>query len=185
MNLSLWSLTIEGGGKMMASDLHVEATDLTIDAGGVLSLSGEGYKLADGSGQGVNGAINFGRGTSSQSGSSGGGHGGTAGRGSATDYVGLPYGNLYEPADFGSSGGGVTGLKGKNAHSVSLDPLTVKYIYTGSIFIQIIACVLILKQLFASGDHVSHNCLNKLIGLSPLLAFFIKSSSSLQLQPIE
>ena len=115
MNLSVISLTIEGGGRMLGSDLHVEATDLIIDAGGVLSLSEEGYKLADGNGQGVNGVINFGRGTGSGSGSSGGGHGGTGGKGSLSgaDYVGLPYGNLYEPTDFGSSGGGVTGLKGK------------------------------------------------------------------------
>ena len=113
MNLSVTSLTIEGGGKMVGSDLHIEATDLTIDAGGELSLTGEGYKLSDGTGQGVNGVINFGRGVGSGTGSSGGGHGGTGGRGSATKYVGLPYGNLYEPTGFGSSGGGVTGQEGK------------------------------------------------------------------------
>ena len=109
MNLSLSSLTIEGGGKMFGSDLHIEAITLTIDADGELSLTGEGYKYSDGTGQGVNGVINFGRGVDAGTGSSGGGHGGTGGRGSFTKYVGLPYGNLYEPTDFGSSGAGETG----------------------------------------------------------------------------
>lgn len=109
MSLDVSSLTIEGGGKMIGSDLHIEAINLTVDADGELSLTGEGYKYSDGNGQGVNGVINFGRGVVSGTGSSGGGHGGSGGRGSSTKYVGLPYGNLYEPADFGSSGGGETG----------------------------------------------------------------------------
>lgn len=112
MNLSVTSLTIEGGGEMKGNDLHIEANDVTIDFGGELSLTGGGYKLSDGTGRGVNGGINTGRGLSSQSGSSGGGHGGSGGRGSATMYVGLPYGNVYEPTDFGSSGGGNQGQEG-------------------------------------------------------------------------
>lgn len=112
MALSVTTLTVEGGGEMLGSDLHIEANDLTIEAGGKLSLNGEGYKLTDGAGRGINGVINFGRGASSSSGSSGGGHGGTGGKGAATNYVGLPYGNLYEPTDFGCSGGGVAGQKG-------------------------------------------------------------------------
>ena len=113
MSLTVSSLNIEGGGKVIGSDLHIEATDLVIDAGGELSFIGKGYKLSDGTTKGVNGVINFGRGHGSGSGSSGGGHGGTGGKGSATKYVGLPYGNLYEPNNFGSSGGGTAGQEGK------------------------------------------------------------------------
>lgn len=113
MNLTVISLAIEGGGKLIGSDLHIEATDLIIDAGGELSLTGEGYQLSDGTGQGVNGVINLGRGLPSGIGSSGGGHGGSGGRGSTTEYIGLPHGNLYEPTDFGSSGGGIAGQEGK------------------------------------------------------------------------
>ena len=97
---------------MIGNDLNIEVVNLTIDAGGELSLSGEGYKLSDGTGTGVNGAINYGRGLGSGSGASGGGHGGTGGRGSSTPFVGLPYGNLYEPNTFGSSGGGAVGREG-------------------------------------------------------------------------
>ena len=97
---------------MFASDLHIEVVNMTVDAGGQLMLAGEGYKLADGAGSGVNGVINYGRGVGSGAGSSGGGHGGTGGRGSNPGYVGLPYGNLYEPTAFGSSGGGSSGSGG-------------------------------------------------------------------------
>lgn len=124
-NLSVTSFTIEGGGKMIASDLRMNVVNLTIDAGGELSLTGEGYKLADGSGTGVNDVINYGRGRGSRAGYSGGGHGGTGGRGSSTPMVGLPYGNLYEPDAFGSSGGGVVGKEGKYCFSNFLSYLTL------------------------------------------------------------
>ena len=39
-------------------------------------------------------------------GSSGAGHGGTGGLGTNQNRVGTPYGNLYEPTDFGCHGGG-------------------------------------------------------------------------------
>ena len=42
-------------------------------------------------------------------GSSGAGHGGTGGLGTNQNRVGTPYGNLYEPTDFGCLGGGVNG----------------------------------------------------------------------------
>ena len=40
------------------------------------------------------------------SGASGAGHGGSGGRGQHEPFTGSAYGNLYEPNDFGSSGGG-------------------------------------------------------------------------------
>ena len=61
----------------------------------------------------MNGQINRGLGSGAGRGASGGGHGGTGGRGKTTPKVGLPYGNMYEPAEFGSSGGGATGKAGK------------------------------------------------------------------------
>ena len=42
-------------------------------------------------------------------GSSGAGHGGTGGLGTNQNRVGTPYGNLYEPTDFGCRGGGTVG----------------------------------------------------------------------------
>ena len=39
-------------------------------------------------------------------GASGGGHGGSGGRGQVEPFTGAAYGNLYEPDDFGSTGGG-------------------------------------------------------------------------------
>ena len=45
-----------------------------------------------------------GRGQFGGSGCSGGGHGGTSGRGGNTALTGQPYGHLYEPTEFGSSG---------------------------------------------------------------------------------
>ena len=39
-------------------------------------------------------------------GASGAGHGGSGGRGEREPFTGSGYGNLYEPNDFGSSGGG-------------------------------------------------------------------------------
>ena len=42
-------------------------------------------------------------------GSSGAGHGGTGGLGTNQNRVGTPYGNLYEPTDFGCRGGGASG----------------------------------------------------------------------------
>lgn len=45
-------------------------------------------------------------------GASGGGHGGNGGRGENDPYTGVPYGNLYEPDNFGSAGGGATNQAG-------------------------------------------------------------------------
>ena len=46
------------------------------------------------------------------SGSSGAGHGGSGGRGENEPFCGSPYGNLYEPNEFGSSGGGTANNAG-------------------------------------------------------------------------
>ena len=54
----------------------------------------------------MNGLMNKGKGKRVTLGASGAGHGGSGGRGKDEPYTGLPYGNLYEPNEFGSSGGG-------------------------------------------------------------------------------
>ena len=66
-------------------------------------------------GTGTNGQINKGRGRGTTLGASGGGHGGNGGRGQNDPYTGVPYGNLYEPDNFGSAGGGPSNQAGQFA----------------------------------------------------------------------
>ena len=114
MNLTVRVLHIEGGGKVEGSDLRILAENISINTEGLLSVSGRGYKQSDGTGQGVHGTINLGLGPGTSVAASGGGHGGTGGRGKNTPKVGVPYGNMYEPVEFGSSGGGASGKAGNN-----------------------------------------------------------------------
>lgn len=113
MKLTTQLLHVEGGGKVIASDLRILSENISVNAEGILDLSGQGYNLEHGKGSGVNGPINKGLGAGSSHGASGGGHGGTGGRGRSNVVIGLPYGNLYEPVEFGSSGGGSLGKPGK------------------------------------------------------------------------
>ena len=114
MNLTVRVLHIEGGGKVEGSDLRILAENISINTEGILTVSGHGYKQSDGTGQGVHGKINRGLGPGNGVAASGGGHGGTGGRGKNTPKVGVPYGNMYEPLEFGSSGGGSSGKAGKH-----------------------------------------------------------------------
>ena len=114
MNLTVRVLHIEGGGKVEGSDLRILAENISINTEGILTVSGHGYKQSDGTGQGVHGKINRGLGPGNGVAASGGGHGGTGGRGKNTPKVGVPYGNMYEPVEFGSSGGGLSGKAGKH-----------------------------------------------------------------------
>lgn len=107
MNLSVTLLHIEGGGRLESSNLNVKAQNISVNAKGIINLAGRGYQLKHGTSQGVHGRANPGLGPGTSGGASGGGHGGTGGRGEAVHKVGLPYGNMYEPAEFGSSGGGI------------------------------------------------------------------------------
>ena len=112
MNLTVQVLHIEGGGKVEASDLTIQATNVSINAGGLFAFSGNGYTLQHGTKQGVHGRTNPGLGPGTSTGASGGGHGGTGGRGEITTFVGQPSDNMYEPVEFGSSGGGPNGKAG-------------------------------------------------------------------------
>lgn len=118
MNLTVKLLHVEGGGRVESSDLQVLAENISINTDGLFTLNGRGYSFDHGTSTGINGKINKGRGSFINSGSvyngaSGGGYGGTGGRGKTSPIVGLPYGNLYEPWEFGSSGGKGSGTAGK------------------------------------------------------------------------
>ncbi|XP_071506021.1 uncharacterized protein [Diadema antillarum] len=107
ITLNVGSLDVEGGGEVRFSHAFIQAENLTIDDGGHLHSDGFGYNTTNIL-NATNG-VNIGRGNCHISGSSGGGHGGTSGRGVGADQTGQPYGNLYEPFDFGSVGGGDCG----------------------------------------------------------------------------
>ena len=125
VNLTVRVLHIEGGGKLEASDLRVLAENISVNTEGALSVSGHGYQQSDGTGEGVHGQINRGLGAGTSRAASGGGHGGTGGRSKTTPRVGLPYGNMYEPVDFGSSGGGEPGKAGE-----CLEGFTLRFCFT-------------------------------------------------------
>ncbi|XP_038052472.1 uncharacterized protein LOC119725183 [Patiria miniata] len=104
------ALFVEGGGLFHGTRLWIQSTNVTIDDGGSLNVDAEGYSVADA--QDIPNSVNLGRGFTNSSGSSGGGHGGTSGRGAAALKTGQAYGSLYEPYEFGSSGGGANGGSG-------------------------------------------------------------------------
>jgi len=107
INLTAIAILIQGGGVMQGTRVVLTAVNVTVDDGGSLDSNGLGYHVRDGrpSTPGLNGPINLGLGYDSIYGASGGGHGGSSGRGGAQPLVGLPYGDLYEPYMIGSSGG--------------------------------------------------------------------------------
>ena len=105
--LKVRALFVEGGGVFQVTRLHFLAENLTVDDGGLLTSEGLGYNYTHGTSQGLLGSVNTGTGFTSSLGSSGGGHGGSGGRGINMKKTGQPYGDLYEPTVYGSSGGGV------------------------------------------------------------------------------
>ncbi|CAH1775844.1 unnamed protein product, partial [Owenia fusiformis] len=100
----MFDLFVEGGAKMIGTQMYINAINITIDDGGEIQSDGQGYRPTDQ--KNTDTGVNLGTGTTSGSGSSGGGHGGTSGRGGGTASTGQPYGNLFEPTLIGSSGGG-------------------------------------------------------------------------------
>ena len=108
--LKVVALFVEGGGLFHGTRLTINATNVTIDDGGSLNVDGEGYSVADS--QDIQNGVNIGLGFTDMQGSSGGGHGGTSGRGAGAVKTGQPYGSLYEPFEFGSAGGGSSGGSG-------------------------------------------------------------------------
>ncbi|KAL8620479.1 hypothetical protein ACOMHN_056871 [Nucella lapillus] len=111
---------VDGGGVVRGMHLYIHTTNMTVDASGVVSADGLGFKPTDGPSRqgdsvrrGHNGVINPGQGHSNGRVGSGAGHGGSGGRASEEGVqVGFPYGDLYQPELFGSAGGGEGGGAG-------------------------------------------------------------------------
>nr|XP_054759174.1 uncharacterized protein LOC129265182 [Lytechinus pictus] len=92
------TVTIEGGGILSARALTLDTYSLVVDSQGTVTASGQG--LIDGPGY-------HGDDTS------GAGHGGIGGRGSGQEaHVGVTYGSVRQPAEFGSGTGGSNGAGG-------------------------------------------------------------------------
>ena len=113
------ALFIEGGGFLEATCFTVNAENITIDDGGVLSANGRGYHpnhtQAIHGDIALHGLVNEGMPDEFVAEGVGAGHGGSGGRGpvDVTFGAGRPYGDLYEPYVFGSAGGpGPGGLTG-------------------------------------------------------------------------
>lgn len=101
---------LEGGGTIKGTDINMDAVNLTIDDGASLHANGLGYSSVDP--KDLDKGINVGQGFTNKKGSSGGGHGGTSGRGGGIRLTGQPYGHLFEPSLYGSSGGGGVSVGG-------------------------------------------------------------------------
>ncbi|XP_038052473.1 uncharacterized protein LOC119725184 [Patiria miniata] len=99
-------------GTLQAGSLWIEANEITIGNGGVLTVEGGGHLSDQGPGAGVAYA----------SGASGASHGGRGGRGGHTSQrtiaENLPYGNIYEKGYWGSGGGSGGGLGGRGGGRV-------------------------------------------------------------------
>lgn len=106
IELKTRALIIRGGGVAQFTRLFFRSENLTVDDGGLLTCKGLGYNYTHGSINGILGKANPGIGSTHMYGSSGGGYGGSSGRGGGTTRTGQPYGDLYEPKEYGSCGGG-------------------------------------------------------------------------------
>ena len=102
------AVLMEGGGTLVGTHLNITATNVTIDNGANLHGDSLGYRNTDS----ITSLLNLGKGKEHSSGSSGAGHGGTSGRGQGSLLTGQPYGDLFEPHQFGSSGGSSEGGQG-------------------------------------------------------------------------
>ncbi|PIK55158.1 hypothetical protein BSL78_07888 [Apostichopus japonicus] len=100
--LNAHSMYIQGGGIIHNVEMTINVVDLVVSDLG--RLVADQHRLpcviADGTGKGTS------------SGASGAGHGGRGGRGSVQKSTGAPFGNIFEPVEFGCSGGSGQGGKG-------------------------------------------------------------------------
>lgn len=104
------ALFVEGGGNLVGTNTTIQAVNVTIDDGGSIHADGLGYRTSHP--QDIASGINLGLGMTHFLGSSGGGHGGTSGRGAGGLYTGQPYGHLFQPYVLGSTGGGGSNFAG-------------------------------------------------------------------------
>jgi hypothetical protein len=97
---------IEGGATVRGTKVTFISENVTIDDGGVLEGDENGFHVRHGSsGYGMHGVINDGAGVANVNGGTGAGHGGSGGKARLEPRTGEPYGDIYQPYAFGSSGG--------------------------------------------------------------------------------
>ena len=102
---------MEGGAKITVFNLFLKANDLILDDGAWISADNGGHSPESGRGAGVAHSQNYG--------GTGASHGGTGGKGQCNAFHTCrmnraePYGNMYEPEEYGSGGGGQNGGIGK------------------------------------------------------------------------
>ena len=135
VTMDMKGLTIEGGGLFLYGSMYLNAENVTIDAGGILSSNGFGY--AYGHNQIVHGSlskhgeVNPGAPDPISGIGGGAGHGGTGGKSQVTSRrAGFAYGDLFEPDKMGSSGGA-----GNSATSAGSGGGLMKMNVTGTLFI--------------------------------------------------
>ena len=103
-----FDILMEGGSTFVGTYINMTATNITIDAGASMHADSLGYRNTDPKTE----EINPGRGVDHDSGSTGGGHGGTSGWSHGTHLTGQPYGDMFLPREMGSSGGHSQGGQG-------------------------------------------------------------------------
>ena len=100
------ALYVEGGGRVRVTHLTWDSENITIDAGGIITADAFGYNGSHSQGKhgtaSLHGFVNYGIGKAVGAGA---GHGASGGRMSDNNGAGQPYGDLYEPNVFGSTGG--------------------------------------------------------------------------------
>jgi len=89
------TLTITAGGIMNISMLALDASDVYIDGGALLTARERGFPSGEGREPGKASSVS----------ASGAGHGGAGGRGNRQNVVGKAYGEFHKPVDPGSGGG--------------------------------------------------------------------------------
>lgn len=93
---------------MKSNNLHLNVVNLTVDDGGLINMNNGGHLAMLGPGTV----------TTKNWRASGAGHGGSGGQPSCSGYQtcrirrGLPYGDMFEPIEFGSGGDGSNGGRG-------------------------------------------------------------------------
>jgi hypothetical protein len=108
--LEVQNTTVRGGGLVHGTYITFQGDYFFLDDGGLVTATAMGYRHSDVPFRiGQYGVINRGLGTDSITGASGGGYGGSSGAGQGQPFVGLSYGVLFEPGEFGSAGGAAAG----------------------------------------------------------------------------
>lgn len=110
-------ITMEGGSNFYGTDMSISAANITLDYGASINADSLGYRPEDSQ----TNYVNRGLGTSSDSGSTGGGYGGTSGKGAGTSFTGQPYGNIFIPNEHGSGGGGGWNVGGQGGGRIYMN----------------------------------------------------------------